>query len=119
MPGRRIFAQVAPILAPSATAAAVIMTMPRDFSSSEKVADATVIAMARQHCVMCHAAVPTHEGFEEAPKGVHLETIEDLRRYADLIMQQAVQADTMPLGNETGMTDEDRATLGAWITQQK
>ncbi|WP_346915174.1 urate hydroxylase PuuD [uncultured Roseibium sp.] len=98
---------------------AVIMTAPRDFSSSEMVSDATVVAMARQHCAMCHAAVPTHESFEEAPKGIQLETIEELHRYADLIMQQAVQADTMPLGNETGMTVEERATFGAWITQQR
>ena len=98
---------------------AVIMTAPRDFSSGEMVSDATVIAMTRQHCAMCHAAVPTHESFEEAPKGIQLETIEELHRYADLIMQQAVQADTMPLGNETGMTVEERATFGAWITQQK
>ena len=68
---------------------------------------------------MCHAATPTHEGFEEAPKGIHLESVADLRRYADQVMAQAVQSDAMPLGNETGMTEEDRATLGAWIAQQK
>ena len=53
---------------------------------------------------MCHAAKPAHEGFAEAPKGVMLETIEDIRRYAPLIEAQAVKSEVMPLGNETGMT---------------
>ncbi|MFD1694275.1 urate hydroxylase PuuD [Roseibium aestuarii] len=99
--------------------AAVIMTAPKDYSGGAAVADATVLQIARAHCAMCHATVPTHEAFEDAPKGIHLETIEDLRRYADLIMVQAVQSDAMPLGNETGMTLEERETLGTWISGLK
>ncbi|MEJ8475916.1 urate hydroxylase PuuD [Roseibium algae] len=99
--------------------AAMIMTAPQDYSGGKKVSDATVLTIARTHCAVCHAEVPTHEGFEEAPKGIHLDTIADLRRYADQIMAQAVQSDAMPLGNETEMTDEERTTLGTWITQQK
>ncbi len=99
--------------------AAIIMTAPTDYSGGDKVADATVVALAQTHCASCHAAAPTSEAFEEAPKGIHLATVEDLRRYAELIMVQAVQSDAMPLGNETGMTDEERATLGTWISQLK
>ena len=47
-----------------------------------------------------------------------LETLEALRRYAPLVMAQAVKSDTMPLGNETGMTDLERKKLGAWLTRQ-
>jgi uncharacterized membrane protein len=99
--------------------AALVMTAPRDFSGAGTVADADVLKVTQTHCVMCHAAAPTHEGFSEAPKEVRLETVADLKRYADLIMAQAVQSDAMPLGNETGMTDAERQTLGAWIAQQK
>jgi len=98
---------------------AIVMTAPRDFSGSDTVSDETVLKLAQTHCVTCHSAKPTHEGFEEPPKGIELDTVADLRRYAELIMAQAVQSDAMPLGNETGMTEEDRATLGAWISQQK
>jgi uncharacterized membrane protein len=98
---------------------AVIMTAPRDFSGGEQVADATVVAIAQTHCATCHAASPSHESFDEAPKEIRLETVEDLRRYADLVMAQAVQSDAMPLGNETGMSDDERATLGAWLSQQR
>ncbi len=99
--------------------AALIMTAPKDFSGAAEVADATVVKITKAHCASCHAAVPTNESFDEAPKEIQLETVEDLRRYADLVMAQAVQSDAMPLGNETGMTDQERADLGAWLAQQK
>ncbi|MBN9670606.1 urate hydroxylase PuuD [Roseibium aggregatum] len=98
---------------------AMVMTAPRDFSGSEKVADNTVLQIAQKHCAVCHAANPQYEGFDEPPKEIELDSLENLHRYADQIMQQAVQSDAMPLGNETGMTEEERATLGAWISQSK
>lgn len=82
------------------------------------VSDDEVITITRTHCVMCHAKKPTHEAFEQPPKGVMLETLRQIRQYAPLIEQQAVKADTMPLGNQTNMTDEERAKLGAWIAAQ-
>jgi uncharacterized membrane protein len=36
---------------------------------------------------------------------------------APRILERAVITKTMPLGNLTGITDEERATLGAWIAQ--
>jgi len=53
-----------------------------------------------------------------APKGVHLETLEQLKRYAAQIQVQAVQNKAMPLANRTGMLDEERAKLGTWIARQ-
>lgn len=100
-------------------AAALVMTAPRDFSGGDAVSDATALTLIRSHCAMCHAATPVHEGFSEAPKGIHLETLAELRRYADQVMVQAVQSDAMPLGNETGMTPEQREELGRWIAQNK
>ena len=38
-------------------------------------------------------------------------SLDDLRRHADQIMAQAVNGNAMPLGNETGMTDEERRSL--------
>lgn len=82
------------------------------------VSDDEVIAITRTHCIMCHSRRPTHEAFDQPPKGVMLETIAQIRQYAPLIEQQAVQSDTMPLGNQTGITPEERAKLGAWIAAQ-
>ncbi|GAA0781345.1 cysteine desulfurase [Roseibium denhamense] len=105
--------------AAAGTLVAIIMTAPRDYSGGDLVADARVIEISQAHCATCHAAAPTYDGFDEAPKGIELETVEHLRRYADLVMAQAVQSDAMPLGNETGMTQEERDLLGTWIAQQK
>ena len=101
----------------AALAAAAVMTAPRAAPQMTGmiVDDARVVAIAQKHCVACHAVRPTHEAFPEAPKGVHLETVAELRRYAVLIEQQAVRSDVMPLGNETGMTDDERRELGTWL----
>jgi len=74
-------------------------------------------AVVTKHCVSCHAANPTHESFDEAPIGVRLDTPEFIVQYAPRIMEQTVKSDIMPLGNETGMTDKERALLGKWIEE--
>ncbi|MBH0236570.1 urate hydroxylase PuuD [Methylobrevis albus] len=96
---------------------AIVMTAPRTdpAHAGMQVADADVMGIVERHCVACHASQPSHEGFEEAPKGVVLETVADLGRYAPLVDAQAVKSDAMPLGNESGMTDDERRQLGAWI----
>ena len=43
------------------------------------------------------------------------DTAEGLKQRAPLIYQRVVETHAMPLGNETGMTDQERAELGAWI----
>ena len=40
------------------------------------------------------------------------------RRWLAQIEAQAVRNKSMPLGNETGMTEEERARLGAWTAAQ-
>lgn len=74
-----------------------------------------VQAVVTEHCTSCHAAAPTHELFPEAPGGVMFDTADQIVQYAPRIMEQAVASDIMPLGNETGMTDAERALLGKWI----
>jgi len=88
-------------------------------AATAEVSDAEVLAITQKHCVMCHAAKPTHESFQEAPKGVTLESIASIRRYAPLVMTQAVVNKAMPLGNQTGMTETEREKLGAWLAAQK
>ena len=73
--------------------------------------DADALAIIRKHCVICHATKPSHESFQEAPKNITQETVDDLKT----IYAQTVQTKAMPLGNQTNMTDEERATLGRWL----
>jgi len=74
-----------------------------------------VRAIVDRHCVSCHAAQPTHAGFAAPPLGVALTDAESIKLYAPQILQQTVLTESMPLGNETGMTAEERAELSAWI----
>jgi uncharacterized membrane protein len=76
---------------------------------------AEVRAMVDRHCVMCHAAQPTHRGVVTAPNGVKLDTDAGLQANAAKIYQRAVVTHSMPLGDETHMTEAERASLGAWI----
>ena len=105
---------------PTALLAAIVVAAPgRPAAAAGTVSDAEALAIVARHCTMCHAAKPTHESFEEAPKGVALETIEELRRYAKLIYAQTVQSRAMPLGNQTGMTEKERTRLGQWARAQR
>ena len=77
--------------------------------------DGEILALVKTHCVRCHATEPTHEAFAKPPQGIVLETIEEIARNAPKIMSQVVVQRAMPLGNETGMTDEERDRIAAWI----
>jgi uncharacterized membrane protein len=114
------FAWTLPVIFASLLAAAVL-TAPEieDVSSLPKVGNDVVLAITAKHCAICHSQTPSHEAFTEPPKGTSLETIEDLRKYADLIYKQAVLTNTMPIGNETGMTPEERRALGLWLKQNR
>ncbi|HWV41921.1 urate hydroxylase PuuD [Pseudorhodoplanes sp.] len=96
---------------------AIFATAPRQVADSgPPVSDGEVLALTSKHCISCHARKPTHESFKEPPKNVTLETLADLKRFNQLIMIQAVRNKAMPLGNQTDMTDEERAQLGRWLS---
>jgi len=106
----------APGVAAVGLVAALVLTAPKTAAvSGTAVSDTEILTLTAKHCTMCHAAKPRHESFTEAPKGVTLETIADIARYAPLIKVQAIDTDAMPLGNETGITAEERAKLAGWI----
>jgi uncharacterized membrane protein len=81
------------------------------------VADPEVLAIVSRHCAMCHAAKPTHENFPAAPKNIILESVGDLKKHAATVYAQTVQTRAMPLGNQTGMSEDERAILGQWLKE--
>ena len=74
-------------------------------------------AVIQARCVQCHSASPTDDQWTAAPNGVMYDTPEQIRAMADKIMTRAVRTKTMPQGNKTGMTDEERTILKRWILQ--
>jgi uncharacterized membrane protein len=106
-------------LAGTALAFALMLTQPEKLVLYQgEVSDQEALSIVQQRCATCHAAAPTDATTKAAPKGIALETIESLRRYAAQIETQAVKNKAMPLGNKTKMLDEERAKLGAWIAKQ-
>ena len=100
---------VAPTLAP-ATSTAVASSGP---SESAKTFTA-VQSIVKVRCASCHAAKPTQPGFAAAPKGINLETAQDIVKHAATIHQQSVLSKAMPIANLTKMTDQERAFIGQW-----
>jgi uncharacterized membrane protein len=76
----------------------------------EEVTFAEVQSIVEQRCATCHAGAG-------APLGVRLETQEEIEARIHDIERVAVQTEVMPPGNATGMTDEERSLLAAWIAQ--
>jgi uncharacterized membrane protein len=85
--------------------------------SAPPVSFASAHAIIERRCVTCHATTPSNPAFPRAPSGVVLEDPRRIQKLAPRILVRAVATKTMPLGNLTGMTDEERDTLGAWIVQ--
>lgn len=65
-------------------------------------------------CSMCHAAEPAWEGMHWPPKGVVLETEQQVARRAREIYIQAGVSHAMPPANASYMEDEERVLLRTW-----
>lgn len=85
--------------------------------TAETVAFAQVQAIIKQRCTSCHSAHPTDPMFKTAPQGAMFDTPGQIKAYADKIKARAVDSETMPLGNQTGMTKAERQLIGTWIAQ--
>jgi len=106
--GVAILAVVAFVLAPTRTNA------PGNAAAEpEALQFARVLAIVAQRCEPCHAARPTQPGFVAPPGNVLLDSPEHIRIRAAQIRQQ-IATRAMPIGNLTGITEVERATMLAW-----
>ena len=77
---------------------------------------ARVQSIFAARCVPCHSRSPTQPGFSAAPNGVVLQSLAEVRAHLPQVRQQlALRA--MPVGNVTGMTEEERALLLGWADE--
>ena len=89
---------------------------PVETSDSTNIQDASVSVMSvvSQRCTVCHSENPTQSGFSAPPLGLVLDSMDQLEVNADKVYQAAVLTKTMPIGNLSGMTDEERDLLAGW-----
>ena len=85
-------------------------------TAAGEVSDAQIAEIVNSRCIACHAGKPTQPGFVEAPLGIVLESRDQIEVRAERIAF-TVQTRYMPIGNLTGMTDAERATVASWYAQ--
>lgn len=82
------------------------------FARAEGFAEVSDIILGR--CSMCHSEVPGYEGIGRAPKGVLLETPDQVALQARRIYIQSGLTDAMPPANLSYMDPDERARIVAW-----
>ncbi len=91
------------------------------FETSDEPMEAVSFSEANEiiqrRCVQCHSVTPTDDMWKVAPLNVFFDTPDQIITQAERIMIRTVSTKTMPLGNKTQMTDEERNKLKAWILQ--
>ena len=83
------------------------------FAAAEGFDNVEQIVLGR--CSMCHAANPAWEGMLWPPKGVMLETPEQIATHARQIYLQAGVSHAMPPANLSYIEDSERAAIVAWF----
>ena len=84
---------------------------------TEPIPFTEVQRIVQTRCTSCHTAKPSFEAYQSPPKGIVFDSPEAIVRQADLIYTNSVVSNYMPLGNLTGMLDEEREMLGQWYAQ--
>lgn len=76
-----------------------------------------VKAIIGTRCLMCHSESPSDDVFSAAPNGVTFDTDEEIVRWAPRMKVRTYDLRTMPLANKSGISDEERLKIGAWVHQ--
>ncbi|MFC3851242.1 urate hydroxylase PuuD [Salinispirillum marinum] len=82
------------------------------------VSTAQIDDILQARCATCHATNPSSTMFSAAPAGLNFEHSDQLLVAADRAVT-SMRSGYMPLGNMTGMTDEERALLIDWVAAQR
>jgi len=116
-----VFWVTAPALGPSqADTADSAPTQGTGVDSGQAAAATGAASFTKVHdiidkrCVSCHAANPSSESFAAPPAGIMLDSEQRIFAHQAQI-KKVVASGYMPLGNITGITDEERAAIANWI----
>ena len=97
-----VWLKPAPVAMPSAVPQQGSAQVKPEFSYAD------VQKVLEQRCYMCHGA-------QVQMKNVRLDSPEALKLHAQAVYQQAVVTKVMPMSNSTGITEAERALIGAWF----
>ena len=97
----------------------VIVTAPvnKNSKNTAPVKFSQIQPIFQKRCVQCHSAKPTDDVQLVAPNGVMFDTGTEIQKMSEKILLRAVNTHSMPQGNKTQMTEEERELIGHWIAQ--
>ena len=98
--------EATPKAAPQAGTAAASASVVTANSSARPVTP-EIQKIIEQRCVMCH-------GEQVQMKNIRLDSTENLQKNAAMVYQQVIVTKLMPMNNSTGITPEERHSLGEW-----
>lgn len=78
-----------------------------------------VVEIVQGRCAMCHAHEPYWAGIAVPPKGVVLESEENILAYAEQIFLQSAISEAMPPANTTFVSDSERDAIRHWYLAYK
>lgn len=111
-------------LAPAALGLAALVYMTGAASQVSASVSPGAVSYSQVHsivaarCLSCHSSQPTDDVWKAPPNGVIFETEEQLRARGEKVQLHVVLAKSMPLGNKTNMTEEERALVAQWLKQE-
>lgn len=114
--GRAWLSTSTPFLA--SIVALAMLSAPRGATAPEGATVPFTVArgIIELRCGSCHSRSPTDPALAATPTALSFDTAEEIALRAPAI-QASVLARTMPPGNGTRMTNEERALIGRWVDQ--
>ena len=82
------------------------------------IPQSVVMTIVQNRCIACHSSHPTDDVFKVAPNGIMFDNFSVFQTYSARVRERVVNQKTMPLGNKTGMTDEERDQVAHWLDQK-
>jgi uncharacterized membrane protein len=83
-----------------------------------KVEFIKVKAIIQQRCSTCHSVNATEPEYKgKPPEGVLLDTPDQIQEIAEHLRIHVAKDKSMPPGNKTNMTDEERKLIDKWVDQ--
>ncbi|PCJ18548.1 MAG: hypothetical protein COB02_10420 [Candidatus Cloacimonadota bacterium] len=83
----------------------------------QKIEYSRVAKIIKDRCTECHSVKPSNP--IPVPPGIYFDTKGQILKLASRIKARVVDSKTMPLGNITKMTKEERNTINTWFSQLK
>ncbi len=100
--------------------ATVVLTLPESRLNTHAVKSIsvnTVRDIIHERCTVCHSAAPVHVDFQAPPAGIVMDTDEQIDTLASRIYTASVATRSMPIGNLSAMTDDERQIIAVWYAQ--